>query len=1112
MRAATVFMFSGQGSQYHHMGRELFDTEPVFRAALERLDDIVLQESGRSVLATMYDPARSRSEIFDDTGLTHPAIVMVELALAETLIAHDVRPDLLLGSSLGEYTAATLAGVIDERSCLRLLVGQARAVTEGHPGGMIAVLAGEELFHRTPQLHQHTELAGRNYAEHFVVAGPPEGLAVAEAWMRDTDVLHQRIPVRHPFHSRWIDSARAAYEPLLDGLVLAPPSLPVISCATGGRLDRFTREHLWRLARDPIEFATTIAALEASGGPYLYLDLGPSGTLHNFVRANLSPQSESVSHALLSPYHQDPRVISTIRSVHRDRPRRRQDGVGMTGPHRTPVVFGFPGQGAQVKGMGRDLFDRFPDEVAAADAVLGYSVQELCLRNPDGRLRETRYTQPALYVVEALSHLARLADEPDRPDYLVGHSLGEYTALFAAGVFDFETGLRLVRRRGELMSSADPGAMAAVIGCDQAAVEEILSDPALSGVDLANQNAPDQFALAGPAEQLALLSEAAGARGGRVVMLNVSASFHSRYMAAAAQEFARFLDGFRFADPSIPVIANTTARPYPPGGVRDLLARQLASPVRWSDTVRYLMREAPGFTFQELGPGRTLTKLVDRIRSTADPLPPAPPSAPAANAYPPPSATRPVESPPPSSATVTVRVAGGDVGGEQSPPPAPSPVVVSQPWIPGAATFRGRYGLRHAYVTGSMYGGISGGEFVCAVAKAGALGVVGTGGASVAAAADLVTRARESGAQTPLAANLLYRHGRPDEELALVDEFLRLGVDVVEASGFPHITPALVKFKLKGGRVLAKVSRTDVAAAFLTPPPAGIVADLRATGAVSPAEAGLADRPVADDLCVEADAGWIAGPGSLSTLLPAIVALRDELASHPERVHVGAAGGIGTPRAAAAALLLGAEFLLTGSINQATVEAATSDHVKDLLTTLDVQDVEAAPWPDMFELGVRAWVARRGVMLPARANVLYGLWRHHGSWDAIDADTRRQIETRYLRRPYPEAVRRWGAPPGGPDDPRQELARVVRGYLNEGLHLARDGDPARQVDYLVYCGPAMGAFNRWVRGTGLAHWRARGVQDVTEHLLESTLAVLREWTARLTPMHKQAEQGMGERA
>jgi malonyl CoA-acyl carrier protein transacylase len=265
--------------------------------------------------------------------------------------------------------------------------------------------------------------------------------------------------------------------------------------------------------------------------------------------------------------------------------------------------------------MGASLFDRFPDWTTAADRVLGYSIRELCVDDPRAELGLTQFTQPALFVVNAMTYRARVEDGGAAPEYVAGHSLGEYNALLAAGAFDFTTGLTLVRRRGELMGRVTGGGMAAVIGLEPARIEEILqSSEEGRRLDVANFNSFDQTVIAGPTEDIAASKALFAAAGVRAfIPLKVSAPFHSRYMRAPQAEFAEFLAGHALGAPSIPVIANATAAPYRDDAVRDTLALQIGSAVRWLDSMLFLLDQ--GVTdFVEAGPGSVLSKLMVQIR------------------------------------------------------------------------------------------------------------------------------------------------------------------------------------------------------------------------------------------------------------------------------------------------------------------------------------------------------------------------------------------------------------------------------------------------------------------------------------------------------------------
>ncbi|XMN05526.1 ACP S-malonyltransferase [Streptomyces griseobrunneus] len=277
------------------------------------------------------------------------------------------------------------------------------------------------------------------------------------------------------------------------------------------------------------------------------------------------------------------------------------------------LVHLFAGQGSQRVGMGRELLRTYPNLVRQADSLLGYSVAELCLDGPADRLADTRYTQCAVYVVDALAYVDSVRTSGRIPEVMAGHSLGEYAALFAAGVFDFRTGLEIVAKRAALMADTEPGAMSAVIGLDEERVRSLLDTSGLP-VDVANLNAPDQIVISGPVAAVEAVSTPMREHAQAVVPLKVSGAFHSRCMEPAAREFERFLSGYVLARPKIPVIANTTGRAYGED-IAGTLCRQLTSSVRWTETVVHLLA-LPEPDLREIGPGSTLTGLTKRIQAS----------------------------------------------------------------------------------------------------------------------------------------------------------------------------------------------------------------------------------------------------------------------------------------------------------------------------------------------------------------------------------------------------------------------------------------------------------------------------------------------------------------
>jgi len=372
--------------------------------------------------------------------------------------------------------------------------------------------------------------------------------------------------------------------------------------------------------------------------------------------------------------------------------------------------------------------------------------------------------------------------------------------------------------------------------------------------------------------------------------------------------------------------------------------------------------------------------------------------------------------------------------------------------------------------------------------------------------------------------NLLYTPDNPALEEQLVELYLRRGVRFVEAAAYPHVTRQLVRWRYAGARlagprepvaahhVLAKVSHPEVAEAFMSPAPEKLIAALLAAGQLTDEEAEAARRlPVAQDVCVECDSAGHTDRGNPFTLLPAMLRLRRDMTQrhgYRQPIRLGAAGGLGSPESLAAVFLLGADFVVTGSINQCTMQAGTSDTVKDILASLDVSDTAYAPAGDMFELGAVVQVARKGTLFPARANRLYQVYRQYRSWALVDDQARAAIEGQYFGRGFEDvwAETRAYLARRHPDelaraerDERRRMALVFRWYFRHSTDVALAGDQAARVDYQIHCGPAMGAFNRWVAGSEVADWRARDVADIADRLMRATGDLLGERLSSLRP-------------
>ncbi|MEE1742435.1 acyltransferase domain-containing protein [Streptomyces sp. BE147] len=275
----------------------------------------------------------------------------------------------------------------------------------------------------------------------------------------------------------------------------------------------------------------------------------------------------------------------------------------------------FPGQGAQFRGMGADVFGRYPGIARYACDVLGYDLVARCRDNRDDVLSRTECTQPALFTVNALHTFERERHEERPADCYLGHSLGEYNALLAAGVFDFETGLRLVRKRGELMAAASGGGMSAVMDTPGPQLLDMLRADGVEEVDLAAYNTDTQVVIAGSDRALRAAHAALKERGIRFAPLRVSAAFHSRHMEPVRTEFEKFLGEFTFAEPRATVISNVSGRPYEKGTIAQMLGRQLVEPVRWSDSIRHLLSLDPGLEYEEIG-GNSLLRMVKSLAKT----------------------------------------------------------------------------------------------------------------------------------------------------------------------------------------------------------------------------------------------------------------------------------------------------------------------------------------------------------------------------------------------------------------------------------------------------------------------------------------------------------------
>jgi trans-AT polyketide synthase, acyltransferase and oxidoreductase domains len=439
----------------------------------------------------------------------------------------------------------------------------------------------------------------------------------------------------------------------------------------------------------------------------------------------------------------------------------------------------------------------------------------------------------------------------------------------------------------------------------------------------------------------------------------------------------------------------------------------------------------------------------------------------------------------------------------------------------GDPEFRRAHGLELGCVAGAMANGIASVEMVEAMSHAGMLGIFGAAGLPLRTVEAAIDRLTSSLGGAPFGFNLIHSPNELDLEHAVVDLYLRHGVRLVEASAYMRLTLPLIRYRVSGiyrdtdgrvvtpNQVIAKASRVEVATRFFSPPPDDLLQELVASGDITEKQARLARAiPVAQDLTAEADSGGHTDNRPALGLLPAMIALRDRMQReyrYPEALRVGAAGGIATPHATAAAFAMGAAYVLVGSVNQSCVEAGTSQAVREMLATTEQADIAMAPAADMFEMGVKVQVLKRGTMFAMRAGRLYELYRAYDSLDDIPEEEARKLEATVFQATFSEVLdqvrtffmerdpRQWER---AEEDPKHRMALVFRWYLGLASLWANQGEASRRLDYQIWCGPSMGAFNAWVQDSFLSEPGNRSVVTVSLNLLYGAAVLNRIQTLR----------------
>jgi len=426
----------------------------------------------------------------------------------------------------------------------------------------------------------------------------------------------------------------------------------------------------------------------------------------------------------------------------------------------------------------------------------------------------------------------------------------------------------------------------------------------------------------------------------------------------------------------------------------------------------------------------------------------------------------------------------------------------------GDPQFKKTYNLRFAYIAGAMANGITSVEMVEKAGRAGMVGFFGAAGLSLDQIEAAIDRLQETLKEIPFGFNLINSPNDPELEAAVVQLYLKRGITLVSSSAYLDLTLPLVYYRVKGihrdksdnivcpNKVIAKVSRVEVARKYFSPPPEKFLAQLVERKMVTREEADLAKSiPMAEDLTAEADSGGHTDNRPAITLLPTLIALRDELTEkyrYNRPPCVGLGGGIATPDSAAAAFAMGAAYILTGSINQSCVEAGTSQAVRQMLAEAGQADVTMAPAADMFEMGIKVQVLKRGTMFPLRAAKLYDLYCNYDRFENIPEKQKAVLERDFFRQSFqdeweqtknyfaihdPKQIER------ARKDPRHKMSLVFRSYLGQSSNWANSGDPLRKIDYQIWCGPSIGAFNQWVKGSFLEKPENRKTVGVAMNIL-----------------------------
>ncbi len=432
----------------------------------------------------------------------------------------------------------------------------------------------------------------------------------------------------------------------------------------------------------------------------------------------------------------------------------------------------------------------------------------------------------------------------------------------------------------------------------------------------------------------------------------------------------------------------------------------------------------------------------------------------------------------------------------------------------GSNKFRKMYGLKYSYVTGGMYGGIASKELVSKMSLNGFLSFLGTGGMSFSQIKDSIQYIKHHSSDKPFGINVLFNHPDSEKEDSIINLLLQLEINFLEAASFICITKPLVKYRVKGiykdskgqiitpNNIFIKASRSGIIKQFLEPIPELYLNQLIEDGVITSYQAELAKQiPLSNNIIFEADSGGHSDNRPAIAVFPVIKNLISQYKyNYNCDFYLGLAGGLGTPESIAAAFIMGADFVVTGSINQCTPESGAPSIVKEMLSKSGVEDFDTCPTGDMFNTEAKIQVLKKGTLFSTRAKKLIQVYNKYDSIEEIDEKTKLDIENNYFKNSLDEVyeVCKRKLPSEilqkGDENPHNKMEIIFRQYFSQSIkHTYIDGKADDSKNFQIYSGPAMGAFNAYVKNTDLEKWQNRNVDVIALKLLTDTCNVISEY-------------------